>query len=54
VIHGAADQMTPSMYAHTLADRIRGARVYMHPTGRHGFFDEFADDLQPILQTFWG
>jgi pimeloyl-ACP methyl ester carboxylesterase len=53
VLHGADDMMTPSLNADFLADCIPGARLHIHQNGRHGFFDEFADSLQPILESFW-
>ncbi len=53
VMHGADDRMTPASNAEALARRIPGARTHIHPRGRHGFFDEFADDLHPTLRSFW-
>lgn len=53
VLHGSKDRMTPVANAELIADRIPGSRLYIHPTGRHGFFDEFADDLRPVLESFW-
>lgn len=53
VLHGADDQMTPSSNAHAIADRIPYAQLYIHPKGRHGFFDEFAEDIDPLLHDFW-
>ena len=53
VLHGADDLMAPAVNARLIAERIPGARPFLHPSGRHGFFDEFADDLQPVLDGFW-
>lgn len=53
VLHGSDDKMTPSLNAHLIADRISGARLHIHDGGRHGFFDEFASDLDPLLRSFW-
>ena len=53
VIHGSDDEMTPSVNAHAIAERIRNSQLYVHRGGRHGFFDEFAEDLDPILRGFW-
>lgn len=53
VLHGALDRMTPASNAATIADRIPGARVHLHPLGRHGFFDEFAADLHAALNRLW-
>ena len=53
VLHGKQDRMTPSSNASVIADRIRDARLHLHPTGRHGFFDEFAADIDGALRTLW-
>lgn len=53
VAHGTHDAMTPPVDAHLLAGGIAGARLHLHPGGRHGFLEEFADDLDPVLHTFW-
>jgi pimeloyl-ACP methyl ester carboxylesterase len=54
VLHGTDDRMVPTANAPLLADRIPGARLHLHEGGRHGFFDEFADDLDPVLTDFLG
>lgn len=53
VLHGALDRMTPASNAVAIGDRIPGARVQLHPLGRHGFFDEFAADLHAPLIRHW-
>lgn len=53
VLHGKQDRLTPSANAEVIADAIPGARLHIHPTGRHGFFDEFAADLDATLEPFW-
>jgi pimeloyl-ACP methyl ester carboxylesterase len=53
LLHGRDDQMSPSVNAETSAERIPNAQLHIHPTGRHGFFDEFADQLDPVLHNFW-
>lgn len=52
VIHGAQDPMVPVENARVLAGRIPGARLLIHELGRHGFFEEFAGELQPVLLDF--
>lgn len=53
VLHGAADRMTPSINGEVIAERIPNAELQIHPTGRHGFFDEFADEIDRDLRSFW-
>ena len=52
VVHGTDDVMVPAANAPLLAERIPGATLHLHPGGRHGFFDEFAGVLTPVLTTF--
>lgn len=52
VIHGAEDPMVPVENGRLLAARIPGARLIIMPQGRHGFFEEFADQLEPVLLEF--
>jgi pimeloyl-ACP methyl ester carboxylesterase len=52
VLHGTDDLMVPAENAPLLAGRIPGARLHLHDGGRHGFFDEFAEDLDPVLTGF--
>ncbi|KAJ3021876.1 hypothetical protein HKX48_007556 [Thoreauomyces humboldtii] len=51
VMHGDNDLMVPTSNAAIMADRIPNAILYLHQ-GRHGFFDEFADEVQPLLDEF--
>ena len=53
VIHGSDDEMNPTHNSRLLANRIPGAQLYIHDGGRHGFFDEFAHDLDLLLGRFW-
>lgn len=53
VLHGQQDRMTPASNAALIAGRIPDARLHRHVAGRHGFFDEFADDLDPELDRLW-
>jgi pimeloyl-ACP methyl ester carboxylesterase len=40
VIHGQQDPLVPVENARLLADRIRGARLHLVPSARHGYFVE--------------
>ena len=53
VLHGKQDRITPSVNAEVIADAIPDAQLHFHSTGRHGFFDEFAADLDVTLEPFW-
>ncbi|WP_097326187.1 alpha/beta fold hydrolase [Paractinoplanes atraurantiacus] len=52
ILHGTDDLMVPSANAPLLAGRIPDATLHLHEGGRHGFFDEFADDLTPVITAF--
>lgn len=52
VLHGTEDPMVPPENAEVIASAVLDARVMYHHGGRHGFFDEFADDLLPTLLAF--
>jgi pimeloyl-ACP methyl ester carboxylesterase len=52
VLHGQRDEMVPVVNARLIAERVPGARPWVHPTGRHGFFDEFAADVTPLVGDF--
>ncbi|WP_436531418.1 alpha/beta fold hydrolase [Actinoplanes sp. HUAS TT8] len=52
VLHGTEDLMVPSANAPLLAKRIPGAVMHLHEGGRHGFFDEFAGEIQPVIEDF--
>lgn len=52
VLHGTDDPMVPPENAEIIASAILDARLIHHHGGRHGFFDEFADDLLPTLLDF--
>jgi pimeloyl-ACP methyl ester carboxylesterase len=53
VMHGTHDALTPATNASLLVKRLPNARLYLHQGGRHGFFDEFADDVDEVLDAFW-
>jgi pimeloyl-ACP methyl ester carboxylesterase len=52
VLHGTDDLMVPSANAPLLVARIPGAVMHLHEGGRHGFFDEFAADIVPVIDDF--
>jgi pimeloyl-ACP methyl ester carboxylesterase len=52
ILHGSDDLMTPVANAALLGSRIRGAEVVIHPGGRHGFFEQFADAMSPVVRRF--
>lgn len=52
VLHGDDDRMTPTGNAPLLAGRVPGAELRLVPGGRHGFFEEFADDVVPAVRAF--
>jgi pimeloyl-ACP methyl ester carboxylesterase len=53
VLHGSDDQMTPTVNAPAIAGRLPDAQLHVHAGGRHGFFDEFADELEETMSAFW-
>lgn len=52
VLHGTDDVMVPTANAPLLAERIPGARLHLHEGGRHGFFEEFATEVTPLIRDF--
>lgn len=52
ILHGTDDAMVPPENADLLEAAILDARLVLHEGGRHGFFDEFADELHPLLMSF--
>ncbi|MGK5683256.1 alpha/beta fold hydrolase [Actinoplanes sp. URMC 104] len=52
VLHGTDDLMVPSANAPLLTHHIPGAVQHLHESGRHGFFDEFAADITPLIEDF--
>lgn len=52
VMHGTEDRMTPAANAEILVEGIPGARLWMHDGGRHGFFDEFRDEVNAEIRRF--
>lgn len=52
VLHGACDRMAPPQNAYAIQERIPHSRLLIHPTGRHGFFDEFAEEVTGVVTRF--
>lgn len=52
IIHGEDDLMNPVDNAHLLHERIPGSRILICPGGRHGFFEEFAEVVNPEIIGF--
>jgi pimeloyl-ACP methyl ester carboxylesterase len=52
ILHGENDLMTPVEKARPLADRIPGAGLQVYPGSRHGFFEEFAQQVAPAVIGF--
>jgi len=52
ILHGAQDIFAPAVNATALGELIPGSRVWLHPTGRHGFFDEFATEVTDLVANF--
>jgi Predicted hydrolases or acyltransferases (alpha/beta hydrolase superfamily) len=53
ILHGAEDRFAPVANATVLHERIRGSRLHVHATGRHGFFDEFAVETTDLVTKFF-
>lgn len=54
VLHGTEDLMVPAANAFAIAGRIPGARLHLVPGGRHGFFEEYASQVTPLVAHFLG
>lgn len=54
ILHGTHDRLVPVENAELMASAIVDARVWLHDGGRHGFFDEFADEVTPRILDFLG
>lgn len=52
VLHGTDDRLTPPGNARLFGEQIQGAKVVMFEGGRHGFFQEFADEVTPLVIDF--
>ncbi len=52
IMHGDADRMNPVGNARILRDRIPGSQLLILPEGRHGFFEEFAEEVTPAVIRF--
>jgi 3-oxoadipate enol-lactonase len=52
LLHGTDDLMVPVDNARLIARRLPDVTVHIHEGGRHGFFEEFADELTPRIVGF--
>ena len=52
LLHGTDDEMVPVANSDLLASRIPDTAVWLRPGGRHGFFDEFAEEVNPLVRDF--
>ncbi|MCF2572256.1 alpha/beta hydrolase [Brevibacterium sp. UCMA 11754] len=52
IVHGDDDLMNPVANAHLLHERIPNSRIRICPGGRHGFFEEFAEVVNPEILGF--
>jgi 3-oxoadipate enol-lactonase len=52
VLHGTDDEMVPVANSELIGGRIPDATVWHLDGGRHGFFDEFADEVSPLVRDF--
>lgn len=52
LLHGTDDEMVPVSNSELMATRIPDATLWTCPGGRHGFFDEFADEVSPRVRDF--
>lgn len=54
VLHGTDDLTVPADNATALTSRIPNVALHLHEGGRHGFFEEFADSVTPVVRAFLG
>ncbi|WP_245949913.1 alpha/beta fold hydrolase [Calidifontibacter indicus] len=52
IVHAQGDRMAPVANAAALHERLRGSELHVHPEGRHGFFDEFAQPVTDLVGAF--
>lgn len=52
ITHGSEDRMNPVENATLLASRIPHSRLLIHPEGRHGFFEEYAEVVNTGIRDF--
>jgi pimeloyl-ACP methyl ester carboxylesterase len=52
LLHGDADRMAPVENAELIAGLVPDSRVVLVPGGRHGFFDEFRDEVSAVVRDF--
>lgn len=52
VLHGTDDRMVPTANAPLTAERVPAARLHLVEGGRHGFFEEQATEVTPLVRRF--
>lgn len=52
VLHGTDDRMVPTANAPLIAERVPHARLHLVEGGRHGFFEEQATEVTPLVRRF--
>ncbi len=52
VIHGSDDSVNPTANAYLLAERIPNAELYIVEGGRHGYFIEFREESNRVVNEF--
>lgn len=52
VLHGSDDRMVPTANAPLIAARVPDARLELLDGGRHGFFEEQATEVTPLVRRF--
>ena len=52
VLHGSEDLMAPVRNGELLASRLPDGVLHVVEGGRHGFFEEFADEVEPLVRAF--
>lgn len=52
VIHGSDDKVNPTANAYLLAERIPHAELYIVKGGRHGYFLEFREEANRVVNEF--
>lgn len=52
VLHGTDDAMVPVANSELIASRIPHATLWQREGGRHGFFEEFANEVSPRVSSF--
>lgn len=53
IMHGVDDRMVKPENSEVLHEHIKGSELWL-TNGRHGFFDEFSDEVTPRVLEFFG